>query len=337
MGEIIAILTELIAAGADINAKSHLGWTLLHCISDQYGHGELIQGIVRAGADVNAKDHAGLTPLHHSVGRARSRCLAKELIANGADIHAEDAKDRTPMDIVFEGYEDGWPYSKTCQDIDALASAGARLDTTRRDIHGWTPLHKAIIADTWTLAILCATHGADINERDERGRTALHIAFALSTSETLTSGFWEPLAHPPTSGSSERISLCSNLLKLGLDASAKTMTGLTALHVAADAGIYGPMERMVALGAKLDERDHLGRTPLYFAAAQGYKTVVYKLLSLGANARIRDNLGISPLQRACKGKYATSSATARILRAHLQGANESSCSCISETNHISEN
>ncbi|RYP37671.1 hypothetical protein DL768_010844 [Monosporascus sp. mg162] len=336
VGEIIAMLTELIAAGADINAKSYLGWTSLHYIFDQHGHGELIQGIVRAGADINAKDHAGLTPLHHSVRRARGRCLTKELIANGANIHAEDAKDRTPMDIVFEGYEGRWPHSKTCQNIDALASAGARLDTTRRDTHGWTPLHKAIIADDWTLATLCATHGADINEKDEQGRTALHIACALSTSATLTSDFWGPLT-PPTSGNSRRIGLCDNLLELGVDPSAKTMTGLTALHVAADAGIYGPMERMVALGAKLDERDHLGRTPLYFAAAQGYRTVVDVLLKLGANARIRDNLGISPLQRASEGKYATSSATASLLCAHLQGANESWCSCISGTRHVSEN
>ncbi|KAI1130302.1 ankyrin repeat-containing domain protein [Nemania abortiva] len=287
--------------------------------------------LVDNGVDINEQDERGRT-LVHIASESRDIDLLRGLVAFSADINAKDHEGRTPMDIVFGRTEFLFWGRKY---IEELASAGARLNITYRDTNGWTPLHKAITADTQTLVTMCLTYGADINERDKQGRTALHIAFALCPSDTLSSNFWEPLA-PPIRGGNRRITLCDYLLERGSDPSAKTVTGLTPLHVAADAGIYGLMEKMVALGAKLDERDNLGRTPIYFAAAQGYEVVVGVLLGLGANARIRDNFGISPLQRASEGKYSASSATARLICAHLQGSNERSCSCISETSHTGE-
>ncbi|RFU76893.1 ankyrin repeat [Trichoderma arundinaceum] len=321
---ITTLLERLVTAGADVNATSPSGWTPLHYFINQHGNENLIQDLIRASADINAKDNAGLTPLHYSVRRGRrvwERKLAEELIANGANIHAQDASHRTPIDVMFE---------------DALRLPGCRVDSADRDMQSWTPLHKAVIADEWEFAKMLVLQGADINEKDNGGRTALHIAFALSTSYRLISDFWKPFNDGPIGGGDWHINFCSKLLDFGVDVSAKTFTGLTALHIAADAKVCEPIERMVALGAGLDERDHFSRTALYFAAAQDYQQVVEVLLKLGADARIQDEAGISPLRRAQEGTHANSSATARVLRAHLQKDESLSRTCEVGTGHVGD-
>ncbi|KAK4074996.1 uncharacterized protein Triagg1_4660 [Trichoderma aggressivum f. europaeum] len=255
------LFVKLIDAGADANARSSSGWTSLHHMCYEHGREAFIQDLVRAGADINAKDGAGRTPLHHSVESVRTGNLVKELIANGAIIHIEDAQHCTPIDIVLEQLEANGLHSARFHHVNTLVSAGAQIDVTRRDSRGQTLLYKAVLAGDKKLAEFLVLHGADVNEKDEEGRSALHLAFSLATNEGLISNFY---------------------------VSAKTATGLTALHIAADAGIYGLIDRLVALGAGLDERDHLGRTPLYLAAAQSYTLVIRELLRSGANARIRD-------------------------------------------------
>lgn len=330
------LLVELIDAGADVNATNPSEWTSLHYICHEYGREAFIQDLVRAGADINAKDSMGQTALHHSVESTRSRKLVEELIANGATIHAKDTKHRTPIDIILEDFEREGLYPETIYDIEALISAGAHFDVTRRDSCGRTPLYKATLAGDKRLAELLVRHGADINEKDEEGRSALHIAFALATNNELISDFWKLLGKGRIIADSEsRMEFCGVLLDLAADVSAKTITGLTVLHIAADAGIYGLIERLVALGAGLDERDHLGRTPLFLAAAQGYRYAVDTLLKSGANARIGDQAGISPLKRASEATYATSDSTARLLCAHLQGLDSSfSCQCKYGKGHV---
>ncbi|KAM0460010.1 hypothetical protein ACHAO4_002138 [Trichoderma viride] len=277
------LLVELIDAGADVNATNPSEWTSLHYICHEYGREAFIQDLVRAGADINAKDSMGQTALHHSVESTRSRKLVEELIANGATIHAKDTKHRTPIDIILEDFEREGLYPETIYDIEALISAGAHFDVTRRDSCGRTPLYKATLAGDKRLAELLVRHGADINEKDEEGRSALHIAFALATNNELISDFWKLLGKGRIIADSEsRMEFCGVLLDLAADVSAKTITGLTVLHIAADAGIYGLIERLVALGAGLDERDHLGRTPLFLAAAQGYRVRV-ALIDDGVN------------------------------------------------------
>lgn len=180
-------------------------------------------------------------------------------------------------------------------------SAGAHFDATHRDSCSRTLLYKAILTSDEELAELLVKCGEDINEKDEEGRTALHIAFALATDNELISNFWKPPDKSHIIADSEsRMDLCGVLLDLGADVSAKTTNGLTVLHIAADAGVYGLIERLVALGAGLDERDHLGQTPLYLAAAQGYRFTVRALLKSGANARIQDQACVSPLRHASK-------------------------------------
>jgi len=56
-GNIEAVKQHL-DAGANVNAKDEVGWTLLHTAAF-YGHKEIAELLITKGADVNAKDVDG--------------------------------------------------------------------------------------------------------------------------------------------------------------------------------------------------------------------------------------------------------------------------------------
>jgi hypothetical protein len=58
----VAVAGALIAHGADLNAQEKQGWTPLH-FAAQEGHAEVARLLIDRGADVNRREHAGLTPL----------------------------------------------------------------------------------------------------------------------------------------------------------------------------------------------------------------------------------------------------------------------------------
>ena len=79
---------QLIADGADVNAKNRDGTTPLHTAAAR-GHKELVELLIANGADVNArrsKYGGGYTPLHYA---ARHMEIAALLIANGADVNVK--------------------------------------------------------------------------------------------------------------------------------------------------------------------------------------------------------------------------------------------------------
>ena len=97
-----SIVERLLKAGPDVNheAKVHpslaRGWTALHraCWSAP-GH-VVIARLLAAGADLEAKTEDGRTPLMIASQRG-STSIIKELIEAGADIEAESEDGSTPL------------------------------------------------------------------------------------------------------------------------------------------------------------------------------------------------------------------------------------------------
>jgi ankyrin repeat protein len=128
----IAIVRQLIAAGADVNAAARDGRTPLHWACD-FDVPEAVPLLLGAGVKVEARDEDGNTPLFSARPEA-----ARMLIEAGADVRATN-------------YEGNVPLHRNHQA--ALLAPGVNV----RNRAGLTPLHYAAMAGNtrgieWLLA-----------------------------------------------------------------------------------------------------------------------------------------------------------------------------------------
>src|SRR6266404_4377663 len=92
---------DLLAKGADVNAKDNDGETALMIAASQSNPGILTE-LIEAGADINAQNNSGRTALMAAAFRANIEEI-KLLLAKGADLKLKDKKDRTAFDLAKDG------------------------------------------------------------------------------------------------------------------------------------------------------------------------------------------------------------------------------------------
>ena len=148
-------------------------------------------------------------------------------------------------------------------------------DVSAKDDEGWTPLHYAAEMGNTEFIPLLLSNGANIEEVDNKGRTALH--HAMESLETM-----------------------KVLVRHGADINAKDNMGSTALHWAARSSYTWEMVKwMVELGADVNARDNDGSTALLSAAARfGKRDTLKWLVEPGADVNARDNEGRTVLHRS---------------------------------------
>lgn len=180
------------------------GWTPLHkaVLSRQI---ERVKSLLASNADVNARDGIGATPMHVAAF-LQSTNLMELLLANHADINATNKDGLTPLFITvqfsFSQYEhhrealelllknkadvgirrlsDGWTSlhvaaSYGLKDVAELLLAN-KADIESKDNQGRTPLFYAVSGRNRTLVELLLTEHADVNATDDKGETPLHWA-----------------------------------------------------------------------------------------------------------------------------------------------------------------
>ena len=126
--ENLEAISDLLAAGADLEARNQNGLTPLHYAAIG-GDFEVISTLLAAGADLEARDQDGLTPLHYAASGGSPEVITT-LLAAGADLRAQAQVDVTPLHIAASG---GSPEA-----ITTLLAAGA--DPLARDMGGRRPI-----------------------------------------------------------------------------------------------------------------------------------------------------------------------------------------------------
>ena len=140
-----AAMEALLAAGADVNARTDFDTRPLHMVKLHRAKKEVAEMLLAAGADVNARAAAGSTPLHsaltptprrtgETISSNNNLALVEVLLAAGADVNARDEAGNTPLHRAAADNE-----NPTL--IEALLAAGA--DVTERTDDGRTPLDLA--------------------------------------------------------------------------------------------------------------------------------------------------------------------------------------------------
>jgi len=137
-------------------------------------------------------------------------------------------------------------------------------------------LHRAARAGNITQVQTLLAKGADVNVKDEKGRTALHIAAE-----------W---------GHTDLVKL---LINNGADVNATNKLGDTPLIEAAKKKNKDVVALLIGAGADIDAQQGLFlNTPLHWAAESGYIQIVELLLESGANVDSKNRRGETPADLA---------------------------------------
>jgi ankyrin len=182
------VVRLLLEKGADPNKENYAGYTPLYIASDN-GHYEAVRLLLERGARVDTINN-GETALEAAI-----ECKHLEIVKLIAFYEFAE-KDSMPH-INQDSIDGTTPEIRRCLDKAVLTLTGILLDKARSnadprtmlaavnagaDINvalvrdGLTPLHYAVLHNNTNMARYLLAHGANIDARDIKGNTPLHIA-----------------------------------------------------------------------------------------------------------------------------------------------------------------
>ena len=175
-------LESLIAKGADVNLPDPDGWSPLHTAVFK-GRLATTELLVKNGADVNAIGLFEWTPIHFAALNGHME-IANFLIANNAAVDAADTDGLTPEHLATEhGHNELANVLLVGETIVARDSKEALpLEKERGGGSLLSALEDNKNEET-SAALICK--GADVNEADPDGYTAMHSAAIEGFSEIL--------------------------------------------------------------------------------------------------------------------------------------------------------
>ena len=161
----LADAVQWLDAGANPSTRLGYGKTALMAAA-KAGAFELALRLVERGADVDARNDNGGTALMFAAIPGHLETMTF-LIDHGADVNAFGHFNWTALMVAAsKGHGDG---------VRLLLRSGA--DPNVQDTYGWTPLMRAVHGNKYDAVIALLEHERlNLEARDERGATALHVA-----------------------------------------------------------------------------------------------------------------------------------------------------------------
>jgi ankyrin repeat protein len=263
MGAVQVLVEEMEGQGLD--EQDQKGRTALHWAA-KGGDEEVVTLLLSKGAQADIGDDNGITPFMEAAGNGHLGVVQPLLQhMGGQGLDRTDEFGTTALQLAAEeGHE---------AVVTFLLSRGAQA--INGGLYCMTPLTSACEGGHVGVVQRMVEHmeAQGLDERDDRGKTALHCA--------VRGGYAEAAAI---------------LLRSGAGASVRDDEGRTPLMEVGKEGQLGAMQILLQeVGEQgLQERDMHGYTALHHAAMNDHEEVVQALLLVGADPTIKDNEGRTP-------------------------------------------
>jgi len=141
-------------------------------------------------------------------------------------------------------------------------------------------IHNAASSNNFSKVKELLEKGADVNEKDGRGRTALLLAAVAGHKD-----------------------VAELLISHGADVNLSNDYGWTPLHFAASRGHEDVAKIIIDNKAEINIKDSNGETPLHWALRDNQSVICELLIAGGAGVTIKDNYGKTPVQMAVENGY----------------------------------
>jgi ankyrin repeat protein len=232
----------LLDAGADVNQKTHYGWTAL-LTATQNRHYKLAMYLLDHGANPNLANNGGWTPLY--------------LATDNRNIESGDYPVRAPdmdhLDFIKLLIDKGANVNARICGTESTDKkcVGDSTETRNNFTMQWlfedgaTPFLRAAQSGDLPLMKLLLAHGADPKIFTAHNVTPLAVASGIGWVEGVTFEWSEK-------DTVEAVKMC---LDLGIDPNVADDEGRTSLHGAAHKGRTEVIQLLVDRGAKLDAHD----------------------------------------------------------------------------------
>jgi len=316
----LELLNLTLRHGADNDSKDSFNGTGLIRAADR-GHADIAGRLIQANIKINHINNLGWTALHEAIilgnGSRRYVDTVLVLIAGGADLRLPSQRDQiSPLDHAT---------AKGHNEIAKVLETALDADKPSKQVANRRLLAAAQRGDA-TAAALAVRAGANLETRDQRGRTPLLLAVTeerLAVARLLVHLGANPDAlddqHDTpwlVTGVTGSVDMLEVLLPAGPDLKIRNRFGGTSLIPASERGHVAYIRRVVRTDIEINHVNNLGWTALLEAVILGdgsrrYQQIVSTLLDAGADPKIADRQGVTALQHA---EQRGQRAVARILR-----------------------
>lgn len=288
--ELLAIVSSLVLAGADLKVPDEQGCTpLIRVVKGEMGD-SLAALMLEQGARVNAVDRELNTALHYAAMQTSSplfgnQDLIRILLVHGADQSLRNERGRTPLYKAVM-----WGRAGRARE---LLDYGGDMEAI--DHEGWSVLFGAVLKGNVELTEELCKRGAGVDRRDRSGQTTLHYSVSQNRREVvevlvaagadvnLLSKGETPLCRAVSKGS---LDLVKYLIEHGADVKVPSpgYGGAVPLHLAAIGKSRSILTALLEAGSPTDVSDEMGRTPIDWAKEGGRGEMVELLWQGGARA-----------------------------------------------------
>ena len=303
----LELLDLTLKHSADVDSKDSFNGTGLIRAADR-GHADIAGRLVQADIKINHINNLGWTALHEAIilgdGSRRYVDTVRVLVAAGADVRLKSQRDQiTPLEHAT---------SRGHNEIAQVLRAALEQEKPSNRVAQRRLLAAAERSDA-TAAALAIRVGADLDTRDERGRTPLLLAVTqdrLEVARLLVYLGADPNAlddqHDTpwlVTGVTGSVDMLDVLLPAQPDLTIPNRFGGTSLIPASERGHVAYVRRVVRTDIEVNHINNLGWTALLEAVILGdgskrYQQIVTMLLDAGADPKIADRQGVTAQQHA---------------------------------------